>query len=79
MWMPTKSEAVEMYARFWASRYGQTASVSARGRAASFKMNGDTEGHKVWVEVAEAIDYLVKNKCGPTYQETVIAASLNKI
>ena len=57
MWMPTKAEAVEMYARFWATRYGTTASKSARRMAVSLEMKGDLEGHKVWSEVAEAIDH----------------------
>ena len=75
MWMPTKSEAVEMYAQFWASRYGQTASVSARAIADSHQKKGDLGGHKVWIEVAEAIDHRVKDKRRPTYQEPVTAAS----
>jgi hypothetical protein len=73
--MPTKTEAVEMYSRFLVSRYGQTASVSARERAASLKMKGDLEGHKVWVEVAEALDHRVKSKRSATRQETVKATS----
>jgi hypothetical protein len=75
MWIPTKVEAVEMYARFWASRYGHTASVSAREMAVSLKMKGDLEGQKVWIEVAEAIDHRAKTKRRPTHQETVTAAS----
>jgi hypothetical protein len=56
MWIATKAEAVEMYARFWVSRYGHTASVSARKMAASLKNGGDLEGYTAWNEVADAID-----------------------
>jgi hypothetical protein len=75
MWVPTKTEAVEMYARFWVPRYGHTASVSAREMAVSLKKNGDLGGHKVWIEVAEAIDHRVKDKRRPTHQEAVTAVS----
>jgi hypothetical protein len=67
MWMPTKTEAVEMYARFWAARYGHTASVSAREMAISFKMKGDLEGHKVWIEVADTIERLRQEKRQTTH------------
>ena len=63
------------YAQFWASRYGQTASVSARAMANSLKKKGDLGGHKVWIEVAETIDHRVKNKRRPAHQENVAAAS----
>jgi hypothetical protein len=75
MWIPTKAEAVEMYARFWASRYGHSANVSAREMAASLKKKGDFEGHKVWNQVADAVDRLEQNKRRPTHQEKAAAAS----
>jgi len=56
MWMPTKSEAVEIYARYWAARFGTTASRSARKMATSLEQMGDADGHKVWNNVAEAIE-----------------------
>ena len=62
MWMPTKADAVEIYARFWGSRYGHTAGFSAREMAASLKNKGDLEGHKVWSEVADVIDRGNQNK-----------------
>ena len=64
---------------FWVARYGDTANVSARKRAISFKMKGDLEGHKVWNEVAASIDDRVKNNRRVTHQETVTSASLNNI
>ncbi len=74
MWMPTKAETVEMYARFWASRYGHTASISARKMAASLKNKGDLEGYKAWNEVANAIDRRKQNEHRATHQENVAAA-----
>ncbi len=62
MWIPTKTEAVEMYAKFWTARHGDAASASARERAISFKMKGNLEGHKAWTNVADAIDDWAKNK-----------------
>ena len=43
MWVVTKTEAVEMDARFWAARYGSTASRSARKMADSLQSKGDLE------------------------------------
>ena len=74
MWISTKVEAVEMYARFWASRYGHSASTSAREMAVSLKMKGDLEGHTIWNEVADAIDDRAINKRRATHQENFIAA-----
>lgn len=75
MWMPTKIEAVEMYARFWASRYGITASSSARKMASRFERKGDLDGHKIWNEVADAIDRRHQAKRRSTASENVTATS----
>jgi hypothetical protein len=56
MWMVTKSEAVEMYARFFGTRHGSSASKLARKTANSLEMKGDLDGHRVWNEVADTID-----------------------
>jgi hypothetical protein len=56
MWMVTKSEAVEMYARFFGTRHGSSASNLARKTANSLETKGDLDGHKVWNEVADMID-----------------------
>jgi hypothetical protein len=75
MWMPTKAEAVEMYARFWAGRYGSTASSSARKMASRLERKGDLDGHKIWNEVADAIDRREQNKRWFKISETVTAVS----
>jgi hypothetical protein len=56
MWMVTREEAVEMYARYWAARFGNTAGGSARKMADALKLKGDLEGQNVWNAVADAID-----------------------
>jgi hypothetical protein len=56
MWMVTKSEAVEMYARFFGTRYGSSASNLARKTASSLETRGDLDGHRMWNEVADTID-----------------------
>ena len=52
----TRGEAVEMYARYWVARHGRGGSKLARETASSLQRKGDLEGHKIWNEVAEAID-----------------------
>jgi hypothetical protein len=56
MWMPTRIEAVEIYAQFWTGRYGMTASSSARKMASRLERKDDLDGHKIWNEVADVID-----------------------
>jgi hypothetical protein len=75
MWLPTKVEAVEMYARHWAARFGTAASKSAREMAASLEQMGDADGHKAWNDVAEVIERRERDKRGTTHQESVTAAS----
>ena len=60
--LPTKAEAVEMYARYWAARFEITASKSARKMAHSLELKGDHEGLKVWNQVADIIDRLHQDK-----------------
>jgi len=55
MWI-TKDEAVEMYARFLAARFGAAASRAARETAAKLQSKGDSEGHVVWSRVADAVE-----------------------
>lgn len=74
MWVPTKTETVEMYARFWVSRYGYSASTSARKMAASLKNKGDLGGYKAWNEVADVIDRRKQNEHRAIHQEDVVAA-----
>ena len=58
MWMPTQDEAVEMYARFLASRHGGAAGRIARKTADKLKVKGDIQGHAVWNRVADAAERL---------------------
>jgi hypothetical protein len=53
MWMVTKSEAVEMYARFFGTRHGRSAGNLARKTASSLETRGDLDGHRMWNEVAD--------------------------
>ena len=55
MWV-THEEAIEMYARFWATRHGDAAVASARKRASALEQNGDAKGFHVWNEVADVIE-----------------------
>jgi hypothetical protein len=71
----TKVQATEMYARFWAARYGSTASSSARKMANSLESKGDHEGLKVWNEVADVIDRQQQERRLASRQETLTAAS----
>ena len=58
MWLPTKTEAVEMFARHLKSRYRSGSAKRARKTAEAMKAQGDHEGHKIWNEVADAIEHL---------------------
>ena len=64
MQMPTitKVQAIEMYARFWAARYGSNASISARKMAKSLESKDDHEGLRVWNDVADVIDRQQQDK-----------------
>jgi hypothetical protein len=75
MWMPTKAEAVEIYAGFWSARYGMTASSSAREMATSLERKGDMEGHKIWTEVANAVDRRHQEKRRAAVMENITTAS----
>jgi hypothetical protein len=75
MWMPTRIEAVEIYAQFWTGRYGMTASSSARKMANRLERKGDLDGHKIWNEVADVIDRREKIKTRLTVLENVTAVS----
>jgi hypothetical protein len=56
MWAITEAEAVEMYARHFVARHNATAARRAREKADSLNLKGDARGHKIWNEVADAID-----------------------
>ena len=60
--MPTKTEAVEIYARFWTARYGSTGNRSARKMADSLRSRGDLECREAWNKIADAIDHQQQEK-----------------
>jgi len=62
MWLPTKPETIEMYARFWMARYGHSASSSARKMAKSLREIDDPGGEEAWNAVADAIERRQQNK-----------------
>lgn len=47
MWFPTQDEAVEMYARFLAARYGKAAGQHARETADRLLGEGDFAGYAI--------------------------------
>ncbi len=73
----TKTQAIEMYARFWAARYGSNAGSSARKMAKSLESKGDHDGLKAWNEVADVIDQQQQEKRPTARQEIVTVPSQN--
>jgi hypothetical protein len=55
MWI-THHEAIEMYARFCRARYSAAAAETVRATANQMERKGDSEGHRVWSEVAAEIE-----------------------
>jgi hypothetical protein len=58
MWVPTRDEAVEIFARHFEARYRSGAAKRAKETAATMKTKGDHEGHKIWNDVADTVDRL---------------------
>ena len=58
MWVPSETEAVDMFARHFAARHKSEAGTKAERQAGSLKRSGDHEGHRVWSKVAERIKHL---------------------
>lgn len=56
MWLPTREDAVEIYARFCVSHYGVNARDKARSRAKQLARLGDADGEKIWSDVAREIE-----------------------
>jgi hypothetical protein len=56
MWVPTRQEAVVLYARFCVAHYGINAPQKARSQAEKMGRQGDIEGEKIWGEVASEIE-----------------------
>ncbi len=55
MWLPTREEAVVIYARFCTAHYGVNAAEKVESRARQLAKEGDADGDKIWREVAEEI------------------------
>jgi hypothetical protein len=58
MWIPTKAEAVEMFALHLEARYRSGSLKRARKTAEVMKAKGDHEGHKIWNDVADRVEHL---------------------
>src|SRR5271157_5256918 len=58
MWIPTETEAVEMFARQLVTRHRATASTRAREMAEALRRRGDVKGHRIWNAVADTADRL---------------------
>ena len=54
--LPTRQDAIEMYARFCMARYGANAGKKVKSRAHQLANRGDKDGEKIWHEVAVAIE-----------------------
>jgi hypothetical protein len=54
--LPTRQDAIGMYARFCMTRYGANAGKEVKSRAHQLAKRGDKDGEKIWHEVAVAIE-----------------------
>ncbi|MGC2585670.1 MAG: hypothetical protein WA445_05210, partial [Pseudolabrys sp.] len=48
MWVPTREEAVAIYARFCRSHYGVNAREKVTSRATQLGRQGDSDGERIW-------------------------------
>jgi hypothetical protein len=55
MWITT-DQAVEMYARFFRSRYGANAGKLADEKTTELRNAGDRDGERVWSKVRRQIE-----------------------
>jgi hypothetical protein len=56
MWIPTREDAVMLYARFCVAHDGVNALEKAKSQASQLARQGDVEGEKIWGEVACEIE-----------------------
>jgi hypothetical protein len=56
MWVPSKAEAVEIFARHFEARHRSGALQKAEETARHLKSTGDVAGHDIWCEVAASIE-----------------------
>ena len=54
--LPTRDDAIEMYARFCRAHYGFNAHKKVKKRAKQLASTGDLAGEKIWSEVAAEIE-----------------------
>lgn len=52
----TEQDAIRMYARFCLAHYGVAAKKKVKAKARSLAIKGDSEGCRVWNEVAAEIE-----------------------
>jgi len=55
MWITT-DQAIEIYARYCAARYGANAMRVVHERISELRVSGDGEGERVWSEVGRQIE-----------------------
>jgi hypothetical protein len=60
MWLPTREDAVAIYARFCLSHYGANAREKVCARAEQLGRSGDADGEKIWREVAHKIEHEIE-------------------
>lgn len=58
MWIPSKNETIEMYARHFEALHRSGSLPLARETAHSLKKRGDHDGQEIWHRVAEKIEEL---------------------
>ena len=58
MWVPTRDDAADMFARHFEACHRSGAVERAKQKAASLKAKGDHEGHKIWTDVARRVEGL---------------------
>ena len=58
MWVPTRSEAVEMFARHFEARHRSGALQKAKKTARDMETIGDVAGYEVWCDVATKIEHI---------------------
>ncbi len=69
MWVPTKEDAVEMFARHYEALHRSGSVFRARDMAVALQTKGDSEGHAIWNAVAETIERLRQMERVPRRRE----------
>lgn len=58
MWIPTQSDAIDMFARHFEALHRSGSVAKARETASRLRSDGDLDGHEVWSKVADSIEQL---------------------